>query len=369
MIPYIFLFLLLSILAIAEEYVKSAQRNWLFPVSILLIGVFQALRWETGTDWIPSHDFFIHSNSASYREGAGFEWGYTCLNQCIRYFTDSFTVFLLVECFLNLFFITWFAKGMKANKCMILLISFCLAVFPIRYTLASNVILCSYKYIIEKKFIPFVVLFILAFSIHRSVIVFFPIYFLARRQFSATILVAVYFTAIILGLLAEMTFGNVIQLISLFYGQIGESFQNKLDAYVTGEIPEYAIRTPVQLLLSYANSIFFILLFCYYRNKFFPKNRLYNVLLNLYVLGLSFNRIFLQIIPDFARLTSLFAGGFPIMVLMIISHYNQRIRILLLLLLLVYYYLKFRGSSFGGFYSDLFVPYYSVFFPGNRAVY
>lgn len=369
MISYVLIFLVLSILAIVEEYAKPAQRNWLFPISILLIGTFQALRWETGTDWIPYHDFFIHSNSSFHREESGFEWGYTWLNQCIRYFTDSFTVFLLVECFLNLFFIAWFAKGMRENKCMILLISFCLAVFPIRYTLASNIILCSYKYIIKKKIIPFIILFILAFSIHRSVIVFFPVYFLVRKQYPSTILVIVYLAAIILGLLTEMTFGNVVQLISLFYGQIGESFQNKLDAYVTGDIPEYAMRTPIQLLLSYANSIFFILLFCYYRSKFFVGNSMYNVLLNLYVLGLSFNRIFLQLIPDFSRLTSLFAGGFPIMVLMIINRHNHRIKMLLLLLLVAYYYLKLQDASFGGFYSDLFVPYYSVFSPGNRVVY
>lgn len=366
---YIVIFLFLSCLSLAEEYAKPVQRNWLFPISIIVIGAFQALRWDTGTDWDPYYDFFIHSNNPIRRDEAGFEIGYTLLNQYIRSFSASFTSFLFVECFLNLFFIVRFAKDMRMNKCLMLLISFCLSTFPIRYTLASNIILCSYKYIKERRIFPFLLLYILAFSIHRSIIIFLPVFFLVRRVYSAFSLLFVFFLATVIGLLAEKTFENVLWLISLFYGQIGDSFQNKLDAYVTGEIPDYAVMSTTRLLIAYANSIFFISLFCYFRKKFFKDNALYNILLNLYVIGLSFNRIFLQIIPDFARATSLFTGGFPVLIWMIINCYSRKNKFVLLILLIVYYYFIYQSATFKGYYWYLFVPYYSIFSSGARLDY
>ena len=165
--------------------------------------------------------------------------------------------------------------------------------------------------------------------------------------------------AVIVGLLGETTFANVLKLITVLYAGVGESFQEKLNAYVTGDIPDRLSMNPIQYLLTYLSSIFFVLLFCYYRKKFFIGNQVYNVLLNLYVCGISFNRLFLQIIPDFARATSLFTGGLSVMLLLIVSQYHRRAtKIVWYLVLILYFYFQFRKGSIEGYYKDIYIPYY-----------
>ena len=93
---YQLLFIFLSFLVIGEECIKPKQRKWLLLCGILAVGLFQSLRWKTGTDWTSYYDFFIHSNNSVWREEAGFELGYTYLNQLIRCFSSSFTIFLFV---------------------------------------------------------------------------------------------------------------------------------------------------------------------------------------------------------------------------------------------------------------------------------
>lgn len=291
------------------------------------------------------------------------------MNILVRHISRSFTVFLFIECFLILYFITRFAYSMPVNnKCVILLTLFASSIFPIRYTLASAIILCSYKYIIEKKILKFMCLFILALLIHRSVIVFLPIYFFARKEYSGSFLLIIYIIAVIIGSLLESYFGNLLQFISLFYSGVGERYQHKLDAYVTGEVPEYAEMSFYRTLFSLLNGLFYIILFCYFRKKFFEKDEFYKVLLNIYVFGMVFNRIFLFAVPDFARVTSLFAGGFVIMILMIISKYDLTKQMLFLTLLCFYYFLKYWGNI-NGLYADLYLPYYSIFSGVNRFVY
>lgn len=363
---YIIIYIFLSIFVLLEEKVKQNQRICLFLINAFIIVFFQSFRWRTGTDWSPYHDFFISSNYKSHVNNSDFELGYTYLNQFIRKFSSSYTIFLFIECTLNIFFIYLFANHMKINKCLILLISFSLAVFPIRYTLASNIILCSYKYIIERKKILFFLMCLIAFSIHRSVIVFFPMYFIVRKEYSIRAILLILLFAIVLGLSGETFFGDLVRLISIFYSHVGDAFQNKLSAYVTEEIPEYGELSGARLIISFLNSLVFIFIFYYFKQKRFKNNLTYNVLFNLYIIGIVFNRLFWQIIPDFARVTSLFAGGFPILIYMIFSSYNSKIKFIGCILMCIYYYIKYQTSSFGGFYSDLFIPYYSIFSNGSR---
>lgn len=366
---YFLVFILLSILVIVEFECKKDQRIYLLLIGVLIVGLFQALRWKTGTDWTPYHDFFISSCNPVSSNYDNFELGYTLLNSFVRVFTSSYTVFLLVFCFLNLFFVSKFVISLKVqNYSFILLALFALTVFPIRYTLASSIILCSYTYIIDRKFLPFFLLFLLAFSIHRSVVVFLPFYFIAQRKYSIYLLLALYFIAVILGLSTDSTFAVVLKYTSMFYSNLGDSFQSKLNSYMTGEVPEYAFMSSFQVILSTLNSTFFILLFYYFKKKHFVINQPYNVLFNLYVFGIILNRFFWQIVPDFARVTSLFSAGFFVMLLMIFSKYSRRNQLVFSVVFLGYYFVKYL-SIIDGHYSDLFLPYISVFSDGTRFVY
>jgi len=295
-------------------------------------------------------------------EGAiEFESGYRLINYLVRVFSDNYTIFLFVECGLNLMFICLFLRSMPITNHMAgLLYLFSIAVFPIRYTLASNIILFSYSFILKKKFVPYILLILLAFSIHRMTIIFLPLYFIARKEYSFKTILFIYGTCIVLGILSDFTFGNILRSATALYGNMSEVVQGKMDAYITGDIPHYAKMTPLRYCLSLVNSTFFILLFYYFKQRLFTNNAMYNMLFNLYVFGISFNRIVFQLIPDLARLTSLFSGGFIIMIIMILSRYNKSVQLFGTIILVGYIFGSFY-SSINGTYRDLFFPYYSVF--------
>lgn len=356
---YYEIYIFLGLLCIFAVVAKKTQRMWLLYLGACVILLFQALRWKTGTDWNPYLIEFLNVNKSGRVDE--FELGYVFLNSIIRHITDKYTVFLLFECGLNICFIIFFLRKMPIrNKSLGLLYFFAIAVFPIRFTLASNMILCSYVYILEKKIVPFIVIVICASMIHRTAIAFLPMYFICQYKFSFRVLMIIYIGAIVLGALAEYTFGNLLQIAAATYRFAGSAVQNKMDAYVTGEIPDRLQMTPIRYLMSMVNSTFFILLFYYFKRKNFSSNAVYGLLFTLYVLGISFNRIFLQTIPDIARMTSFFTGGFIIMIIMIISSLKRKFQILATIAVISYIFLSYN-SSINGYYKNLFNPYYSVF--------
>jgi len=146
MAPYILVFIFLSVMVLITPSLKMRHRYVAFFFGAVVIICLQALRWRTGTDWKPYHDGFMQVLQNYQRKD--FEIGYVFLNKIVRNFTDSFTIFLFVECGLNLFCIWIFAKRMQVrNPSLVLIYLFIIGLFPIRYTLASNLILTSYIYL------------------------------------------------------------------------------------------------------------------------------------------------------------------------------------------------------------------------------
>lgn len=355
---YYCIYIVLAILSIFSLKIKPKQRILILYLAAIFVVLFQSLRWRTGTDWEPYYICFLDSLSNSNDQ---FETGYIILNKIIRSFTDNYTFFLIAECSINLLFIVLFLRQMPiSNPVLGLLYLFTIAIFPIRYTLASNIILYSYTYIIRNKLFPFILLVLLAFSIHRTTIIFIPMFFIVNRQYSFKAILTIYISAIVLGFASDYTFNKVLGLSSSIFYIMGDTVQSKMNAYITQDIPEYGTMSLVRYAISLVNSTLFILFFYYYKKKYFINDKTYNILFNLYVLGISFNRIFIQVIPDFARLTSLFTGGFIIMLIMIIDRYNGTKKIIFTTLITIYLYLTYSRSVFG-IYEDLFIPYYSVF--------
>ena len=363
---YNFLYFSIGLFSIASLYLKRRQRFYPVIVFGALIILFQSLRWRTGTDWDPYLNLFKNVNTANL--GHEFETGFWLLNSCIRYFTDNYSIFLFAECSLNMLFILIFLKSMSlSNPLLGLLYFFSLSVFPIRFTLATSIILLSYKFILKSKFWWFVFCVISAFLIHRTAIVFFPVYFFVRKKISIKILLVIYIGAIILGLAAEFTFKSIITLAVSFYGNASEVLQSKMNRYLDGSVAEYATMTPLRFILSIINSSIFIFIFYWFKQKYFKENTYYNVVFNLYVLGISLNRIFFQLIPDLARITSYFCGGFVVMVIMIISLYSRKRQVLYTFLFVCYLYINYYNTIWG-YFEKLYIPYYSILSYGERPV-
>lgn len=157
---------------------------------ILVFACFRGMRWETGTDWNQYLYVFTTSSWANIfsfgRELGDFmEPGYVLLNVLVKLFGGGYTTFLLVT---NLFILSSYAYiSLKGGKYPIFsFVSILLSVgfFPVRQNLAVAVLLFSYEFIRERRFCIFLLLVLLASSIHYYSFLFVIMYFLRDKRIS-----------------------------------------------------------------------------------------------------------------------------------------------------------------------------------------
>lgn len=350
---YIGIYSLVGIISILGGY-KIKKQSILTVFVFIMIVCFQGLRWRTGTDWTPYLECFELSNitKVSY-----VEYGYYLFNRIIRYFTDSYTIFLLIECSIIAICQWIFAIEFKVrNIPAVLLYFFSSSIFPVRFTLATAIFLLSYKYICERKFIKFAIIYVIASSIHQIIALTLPLYFLAAKEYKAKTLLVVYIVCCILGIMTDIVFKNLTEALSLIFIFLPTFSQEKALAYmqeVDGGNPLLAA------LGSYINGGLFICLFLFIRKKFKFSNPQFNTLLNIYSLGLSFSRIFLSTIPYLARINVCCSGGFILIILLTIQNVKSIHRWAFIALALAYIIIPYMGKIEE--YQDLYLPYYSVF--------
>ena len=214
MVIYIFIYLILSILAVLSSNSSRKSQNVMGWMALVVVCLFQGLRWRTGTDWQPYLDVFHYANSSTPITNT--EPGYLFLNKIIAIFTKEYTVFLLISCFLNLWLVRRFARyfGVE-NIAAIILVSYSGAVFPVRIQLAVCVFLQAYQYIVEKKFLKYLFVVLLAASFHAAALITIPFYLLAIRPFSYKVLILIYIISCLIGFAVAPVFEGLTAFFSL----------------------------------------------------------------------------------------------------------------------------------------------------------
>lgn len=354
---YILIYAVLTLIAIVGSYRLKNESLWTI-ISFVIIVSFQGFRWRTGTDWNPYLYFFENADD----DQLNIEIGYYYFNKIIRLFTDSYTVFLLIECTIIAICQISFAKQFSINnKAATLLYFFSTTIFPVRYTLATAIFLLSYKSICNRNLKQFLIFYIIACSIHQIIIVTLPLYFISAKQYNSKTLFIIYIISCALGLLSEFVLKNLTDALSFIYNYLPSFSQNKVSHYMN----EY--NEPLSLtstLISYINGAIFIAIFIYFRSRLKVNKIQYNILLNIYVFGLSFSRIVLNTVPYLARINLSCAGGFVLILLFIIQKTNPNYRWMLTLLFCLYTMISYIGGI--NAYEDLYLPYYSIFSTTER---
>ena len=332
-------------------------------IALSVVVLFQGLRWRTGTDWIPHYEWFSYANTNS--EMTDVEPGYLYLNKVIALFTKNYTVFLLISCFLNLWLVRRFARYLGIdNIAAIILVTFSGAIFPVRIQLAVSIFLQAYQYIIEKKFLKYLLVVLLAASFHGAALITIPFYLIAIRSFSYKELISIYVISCLVGFSVTPVLEGLNAFFSLGVFESSDYAVEKINGNF-----EYASQAEASsftsMLMSLINGAFFISLFGLIRNKYYRNIWAYDVLFSLYVFGLSFNRIVINAMPYLSRVAAFFAGGFSVMLLLWIGKQKKEIRLILVCIMAVYYFFIYRRILIGEL-SDLFIPYYSIFSDGQR---
>lgn len=132
------------------------------------------------------------------------EFGYVGLNWLIAHITNNRYIFIfcyticmytiIIECFKK------YAKNYYLASILFMALVFFFLFTYLRQMFAAAIIGLSIKYIIERKFLRFCVILLVAFSFHNSAIIFFPMYFIANKKYSKSKILIIMFICFIVGI-------------------------------------------------------------------------------------------------------------------------------------------------------------------------
>ncbi len=336
----IFLFFLILIWGsfTYNPHIKNSRKNAKF-----LIGAFIPM-WYVHSMVNPNslkdlptyQEIFLSLRGGSWGEvanhwshGVGdfnIELGYLYLNKIIGLLTSSFTVYLWLFSFFMLYAyfkcIKEYSPNLLLSILILLLMPFGQSLFVIRQHMAIALMFASIPFIINRRLIPFLLLFAITFfSFHHSCIAFLPMYFLYGLSGKKLIWVL----AISMGLIVSFWSALVVISFYLDYGWFAQ----------TSDVGTANVTTFIQFLL-------FFLLFIFTLGKEVFVDGLNKLCFCVLAIAVFLN--FMSVGANFGRLT-LYFNIFAILSVPLSLKYirNKQIRglvgfsiILLLFVMLVY---------------------------------
>lgn len=356
------IFSILSLLAIAEVChikIKGYPSFYKHAYVLVLCVVFllSMLRWENGTDWDSYYSYFslVGVNPESGDMEPGFTWlchfNYNYLN---------YTLHLGIMAFLCIVPVAIRIKQFSPFPIFALLIWFSVSfahMFPVRQTVAISLFVFSWKYIQDRRLIPFLCTIALAATFHATALITLPIYFLWNRHIPAKIYVIVIVGVFVLSMVSSQLFAN------LLYGVGGALFEEKLNTYMENADEAFgAAYSPMQALIRGCinrSVYFFIPLFLLNAKR--KENAVMNAIFNMYFYSFV---IFLMVTPlsvALGRLTMFTDMAQLLLLPFVFTLKMNRVNSLgIIVVMILYLAIRFRGVVFN--YEDLYIPYHCVLF-------
>ena len=168
------------------------------------------------------------------------EIGYQYFNILFSFITANRYIFILCETLIIYFILYQSLKNYLSNQAVFILLFLGLFFFftftYIREILAVAVVGLSYKYILERKFIKFFALFVVAVFIHNSTVVFFLFYFIPIRKYNKTTVVVIAILLLLVGL------SPVPRLLFMQYGSLSDDARIEQNLDAMGFRLEYLIE-------------------------------------------------------------------------------------------------------------------------------
>lgn len=338
--------------------IRSPQRIKLYNICVLILILISTLRWELGTDWDTYYLFYNHFSSItfdSYME-PGFNL-FTSINKAIVP-CYTFHLFLMGLIAIGCVAITIQRYSVYPFVSMLVWFSMSLSnLFPVRQTIAIALLVYGTKYIIQKEKFKFIVLLIIAISLHYSAIVFGLAYYVFNRRYSRKVLVISAFISILVSITMENTISNLLYIVG------GNFFEEKLSYYISENSDNTfgsAYSTHEILLKGIVNRslLFFIPLLFLEKKR--QTDTLLNGFFNLYSFAFVLFVLLVPISPVLGRLATYYdySQFFLIPYFFKIS-FTRKSLYVIFFLVIVYCSIRFNGVVQN--YKDEYIPYNSIF--------
>ena len=348
----------LSFSLINESYFVNKKFKDTLTYSCLFILIIQfGLRWETGTDWEP---YFNHFNSFAGLTSiilSDFEYGYGLFEFTISYFTNNYSILLIIHSIIFYLLVITSFKKYSPNIFLTLMLfytAFMGVVGSNRQLLAVAVCLYSIEFILKKRPLFFTLLIIVATSFHSTAFVFIFCYFLNFNIKNISFLTLIIFS-IIIGR-TELP----LLIINRISGLFGDLLSFKLNFYIQNS--SEAMLEKSLTFIGFVKRMLFLACFYYTKNKLNLKFKYYNLLFNIYLMGLIIYFLFSNSLLIFVNRGSLYFNIMEplLLTLQLYVFKDRRIRILCVISLFILSIGLFFQSISA--YTDLFIPYKGLFF-------
>lgn len=175
-----------------------------FLLSTIPFTLISGLRYFVGTDWKMYRNVFLQIKKGRQFSSLYFEKGYLALNKLVGFFSGNYVVFFTVIAFLITAFwfvaIYYFSDNPTMSIILWVLTQFYFFSFNgIRQALAISLFYFGLVYLHKKNYVAYIVVMIIAISMHRSAIVMAPVMLMANLRMRMSRYVEVLVAACILG--------------------------------------------------------------------------------------------------------------------------------------------------------------------------
>lgn len=195
-IPYLFLLFILFLL-----YLNEARRlRWINLQSIpkivvILLLLFLGFRGHIYSDFISYYPYFEElPNIFSIKiTEYNFEPGFVFYTSLLKTIIPNYFVWIIINTLIDLLVLSWFFKKYSSSFVLpflfFIIYSGLIMEFNLYRTMKGlDCFLLSVPFLLNRKFIPFLVLNILGATFHSSSLLYIPLYFVLCRQFPRTII-------------------------------------------------------------------------------------------------------------------------------------------------------------------------------------
>lgn len=359
---YLILFFYLWCNVILESSIQTSQyKNYFFIISSTILALFIGVRWETGTDWTPYKDLFdtLQLDWSFLFNIYHFDIGYVLFNAFIKLFTENYTIFLICNSSITIFFLSKLIIKISPYPNLSLLFfytNFMIAQFmgSNRRMMAMVFILWFFYYIyIQRKKLSYLNLGI-SFLFHRSAIATIFSYYIPKKAFSLQQTIIILLISFIIGILQiparfiEVA-GNFLALFinnpivekMVFYSENNEDHL----VYGTGSLI-------ISTVLAVAKRSILLTFYIYIIKKN-HIDQLTQFLYNIYIIG--FAGYFFFIGSFFQMLTAYLAFIEILLIGKMYSYTNGKIKLIFCILISIYGILQMSNAL--NVYPELYIPY------------
>lgn len=358
MLVYFSILLALFILVFTEVFIpngldKPKSSEGLYFCLALFLFMFLGFRYETGYDYDSYKNFYngIRLNSLGSIFSTRYEPGFmTCIYLCKTILKVSYQEFLIFISILSFLPKYRFIKKYSIYPFLALLMY-----YPgiylgqdfgqLRQGIAVGFCFLSIQYIYEKAFIKYLLMIILAMSFHYSAILFFPIYFVTRYDYSGKFIISSLICAIVISFVKIDTIIIKVFLL-LAPSNISEYFMILVNEQSKKIIFDFGFIIRIATITLYMIN----------RDKIKEYDKFYEIIFNIYFIGTILYCLFYSI-PVLSSRGLYYYKFLDIIILTIITKFIKQDYLKILYILVLLLYCAYRLYKIINGQPESFLPY------------